>query len=179
MNHARLPLHALVASAALLVLGGCTDKLVGFRATFSSNTLAVGAEPASGERLRFRVPKRTTDAAKRTVYLQPHRAILHLPGYLPMTPDGTTDAGDAYEVQVTLPRDLVQLASGALPNTVRVQGELYLPGEVGVMSLTRTELREPTGAHVVHVGLEAVHTGPMTRLAQRIGDFLRGLYAAR
>jgi hypothetical protein len=163
----------------LLACAGCTDRLVGFRATFASNTIAVRAEPPSGERLRFRVPKHTTDLAKRTVYLQPQRAILHVAGYLPITPDAVDDAGDAYLVTMTLPKDLVKHASGALPNTVHLNGNLYLPAEVGMMSFTRAEIRVPTAARTLGVSMDAVHAGPMTRLAERIGGFLRGLYSAR
>lgn len=167
------------ALVAALALAGCTDKLVGFQASFSSNLLAVVANPPAGKEFRFRVPKRTTDLEKRTVYLVPGRAILHLPGYLPMAPDSVEDAGDAYLVSVMLPPDLVAPASRALPNTVRVNGTLYLPAETGIVSFTRTELRAPRGAYSVGVQLAAVHSGPKTRLAESIGTFLRGLYAAR
>jgi hypothetical protein len=167
------------AAAALLVPGGCTDKLVGFEASFASNMVAARADPANGDRLRFRVPKRITDAERRTVYLVPQRAILHLSGYLPVAADAVSDAGEAYEVQMTLPPDLVKLATGAAPNSVRATGELYIPSELGVVSFTRAELRQPTAARTVGVTLAAVHTGPMTRLAERVGEFFRGLYAAR
>lgn len=179
MRNSSRTLFAALAIAALLACAGCTDKLVGFRTTFASNTLAVYAEPPSGERLRFKVPKRTTDLAKRTVYLQPQRAILHLSGYLPMTPDAIDDAGDAYLVTMTLPKDLMKHAGGALPNTARLNGSLYLPAEVGMVSFTRAEIRVPTAARTLGVSMDAVHTGPMTRLAERIGGFLRGLYSAR
>jgi hypothetical protein len=164
---------------ALLVAPGCTDKLTGFRATFISNTVSVHADPPAGDRLRFKIAKRTPDLSRRTVYLRPHRAILHVPGYLPVTPDSVSDAGDAYEVQMTLPADLVKLASGLLPEPVRARGELYVPCELGAVSIAGIELREPTAARIVGVDLIAVHSGPLTQLIERIGDFFRGLYAAR
>jgi hypothetical protein len=40
-------------------------------------------------------------------------------------------------------------------------------------------LREPTAARIFGVDLMAVHTGPLTQMIERIGDFFRGLYAAR
>jgi hypothetical protein len=46
-----------------------------------------------------------------------------------------SDAGDAYEVQMTLPADLVKLASGPLPEPVRAHGELYVPCELGAISI--------------------------------------------
>jgi hypothetical protein len=170
---------AAAATAACLALAGCTDALVGFQASFSSNTVAVVAKPSAGGQLRFRVPKRIIDLAKRNVYFVPRKALLHLPGYLPMAPDGVDDAGDAYVVSVTLPQDLVKHASRALPNTVRVNGTLYLPSETGIVSFTGTELREPGAAFNVGVTLSAVHAGPMTRVAGGVGGVLRGLYSAR
>ena len=172
-------LRILAAALALLAATGCTDKLVGFRAEFASNTVAVHAGPPSGNRLTFRVQKRITDLQKRTVYLRPHRAMLHLTGYLPLTPDGVDDAGEVFEVRVTLPQDLVKLATGGPPNAVQVRGELYVPTETGVMSFTGVELREPSSMRTIGVSLAAVHTGPMTSAANAIGEFLRGLYSAR
>lgn len=167
------------ATLLLFAAAGCTDKLTGFRATFASNTVSVRADAPSGNRLAFRIGKRVPDPSRRTVHLLPHRAILHLSGYLPMTPDSVADAGDAYEVRMTLPADLVKLASGPLPERIQVLGELHVPCELGVVSFTGAELRVPTAARVVGVELTAVHAGPMTRLAERIGEFFRGLYAAR
>ncbi len=172
-------LRILAAALALLAATGCTDKLVGFRAEFASNTIRVGTAPPAGDKLRLQVPKRTTDLQKNNLYFRPHRAVLHLSGYLPLTPDGVDDAGDAYEVRFTLPQDLVKLASNATPNTLRARGELYVPTETGVVSFTGVELREPASARTISVSLAAVHAGPMTSLAESIGSFLRGLYSAR
>lgn len=172
-------LRILAIALALLAAAGCTDKLVGFRAEFASNTFRVGAAPPAGDKLRLQVPKRNTDLQKNNVYFRPHRAVLHLSGYLPLTPDGIDDAGDTYEVRFTLPQDLVKLASSAMPNTVRVRGELYVPAETGVVSFTGVELREPAGARTASVSLSALHAGPMTSMAESIGGFLRGLYSAR
>jgi hypothetical protein len=173
------PTLAAALTVASLALAGCTDKLVGFQASFASNVVSVASAPPAGGKLRFRVPKRTTDLAKRNVYFVPGRAILHLPGYLPMAPDEVDETGDGYMVSVTLPPDLVKLASRALPNAVRLHGTLYLPSETGVVTFTRTELREPGAAYAIGVAVSAVHSGAMTRMAEAIGGFFRGLYSAR
>jgi hypothetical protein len=170
---------ATLAAITLLACAGCTDKLVGFRAVFSSNTLAVRAEAPSGDKLRFSVPKTTTDLSKRTIYLRPGDAILHLNGYLPVTANGVEETANGYVVTMTLPRDLVKHASGAMPNTVHVTGSLYIPADIGMRSFTGAELRVPTGARTLGATLDALHTGPMTQLAENVGSFLRGLYAAR
>lgn len=169
--------HALrfLLLAAALAVSGCTETFVGYRTEFASNTLAVRAKPPSGDRLTFFVPKRTTDLQKRTVYLAARNCVLHLRGYLPMTPDGVDDMGEHWEVRVTVPRDVEKGTKiGA-----RAFGDLFVPGEVGVRSFTGVEVREPAGTHVLGATLTPVYSGPMTSLAERIGGFLRGLYSAR
>lgn len=170
---------ATLAAITLLACAGCTDKLVGFRAEFASNTLAVRADAPSGDKLRFRVAKTTTDLSKRTIYLRPGDAVLHLNGYLPVTANGVEESGGGYLVTMTLPRDLVKRAAGAVPNSVHVTGSLYIPADIGMRSFTGAELRTPTGARTLGATLDAVHTGPTTRFLEAVGGFLRGLYAAR
>jgi hypothetical protein len=101
-----MPKHAFrcLALAAALAASGCTETFVGYQAEFASNTVAVRAHPPSGDRLTFFVPKRTTELQKRTVHLAARNSVLHLRGYLPMTPDGVDDAGEQWEVRVTVPR---------------------------------------------------------------------------
>jgi len=170
---------AVLALLALLTSAGCTDKLVGFRAEFSSNTVAVRAGPPSGATLRLSVPRTMTDLSRRTIYLRPGDAILHINGYLPVIADGVEDTANGYIVTVTLPKDLVKFAAGAMPNTAHLVGSLYIPADIGVRSFTGAEVRVPTAARTLGASLDAVHSGPMTRLAESVGGFLRGLYAAR
>lgn len=169
----------LVALLAALALGGCTETFVGYRAEFASNTLAVRARPPGGERLHLQVPKHTTDLSRRTVYLVPRGAVLHLRGFLPVTPDGVDDAGDHWVVRITVPHDVVKATRGPAENGPRVYGELYIPAEVGVRSFTGVELREPAATRTVSASLSAVYRGPMSSAAKAVGDFLRGLYSAR
>lgn len=165
----------LLSLLAALALAGCTEKLVGYRAEFASNTVAVSAHGPSGDRLSFRVPKQTTDLSKRPVYLAARGCVLHLRGFLPLTPDGVDDAGEHWEVRITVPRDVEK---GTAVGT-RAYGDLYIPAEVGTRSFTGVELREPSGTRVLGATLTPVYSGPMTSLADSIGSFLRGLYAAR
>lgn len=165
----------LLALLAAVALAGCTEKLVGYRAEFASNTVAVHAHGPSGDRLSFRVPKKTNDLSSRTVYLSARGCVLHLRGFLPLTPDGVDDAGEHWEVRITVPRDVEKgTAAGA-----RAYGDLYIPAEVGVRSFTGVELREPSGTRVLGATLAPVYKGPMTSLGDGIAGFLRGLYAAR
>ena len=172
-----MPRHALAFAApvAAVLLGGCTETFVGYRTEFASNTVAARAQPPSGDRITFRIPKQSTDLSKRAIYFVARGCVLHLRGYLPMTPDGVDDAGEHWEVRITVPRDVEKgTAVGA-----RAYGDLYIPAEVGVRSFTGVELREPSSTRVLGATLTPVYQGPMTSLGDTIAGFLRGLYAAR
>lgn len=173
------PYRLLITLALLLPLAGCGDKLSGFEAGFSSNTVSAHAGPPAGNKLRFRMGKQATDAARARLYLLPHRGVLHVSGYLPVTPDAVEDAGAELEVSFTLPEDLIAAAAASPLNNQPVRGVFYVPYERGLVSFTGTEMREPAGTQVLGVSLRPVHAGPMTSFAEGIGSFLRSLYAAR
>lgn len=161
----------------VLALSGCTDRFTGFRAEFVG--LPVASAPPAGNRLNFSLPMRFNNARNETVYLDARRALLHVAGHLPVAPDTADDAGDRWVVSITLPADLMREASRLVPEWKHVKGTLYVPTETGVISFSGTEFRDPGPAHTVHVNLLAVYEGPLTALAARIGNALRGLYAAR
>lgn len=182
MNRQLVPhprrLLTAIAITALSLLAGCTETLVGFQAVYPSNTVAVGSGPLRPDTLEFALHRGSYPARQRTIHPMPQRAILKLNGFMPQRPTDIVQEGDRTIVRVRLPSDLLKEVKAGSLSHQRIAGELILPFDVGIPAFGGGEYREPA-SHTVQVQLTPVFSGPMTRTAERIGQFLRGLYAAR
>lgn len=167
-----------MTAAATSLLAGCTETLVGFNATYPSNVASVWSGALRPDTLEFGLHRGSFPATKRTVHPMPQRAILKLNGYLPQLPAEVVQASDRTIVRMKLPADLIKAVKAGALSHQQIHGELILPFDVGVLAFGGGEYREPS-SQTVHVQLTPVFNGPMTRTAERIGEFLRGLYAAR
>ncbi len=181
MNHqssSSARLASIVMGITVALLAGCTETLVGFNAIYPSNTVSVVGGPPHPDTVQFALSRNSYPSSKRTVHPMPQRAILKLNGYLPLLPSEVTQEGDRTIIRMRLPVDLIKTVKAGAMSHTQIHGELILPFDVGVPAFGGGEYREPR-SQTVHVQLTPVFNGPMTRTAEKIGGFLRGLYAAR
>lgn len=171
-------LVSIVMGITVALLAGCTETLVGFKAIYASNVVSVVSGPPHPDTVQFALSRNSYPSSKRTLHPMPQRAILKLNGYLPLLPSEVTQEGERTILRVHLPADLIKAVKAGAMSHTQIHGELILPFDVGVPAFGGGEYREPR-SHTVHVQLTPVFNGPMTRTAEKIGGFLRGLYAAR
>lgn len=159
---------------AVALLAGCTEKRAGFEATYSGSTLVTPAGLAP-DGIVFAVPRTRDLGDGRTEHTRVSGAMLKVAGHLPVLPMSVQESDDRYAVTIRLPEDLLEeMRTPGAP----IEAELILPNETGIRSFTGREHFVPDTV-VLRVSLRPVYRGPLTQLGERVGDFLRGLYAAR
>lgn len=178
--HARAGRGAALACVVLAVsaLAGCSERLVGYTASYASTALGIQAEPPDGTTLRFRIQKTGTAAGGASIYARPGGALLKFPGFLPAYPLGVDEDASGFVVTIPLPEDAAAVARDGPLHGEPLRGELMVPYDTGVRSFTGVERFVP-GTTTVGVSLTPVYAGPLTTLATNFGGFLRGLYSAR
>lgn len=163
----------ILSLIAVVLLGGCTEKRVGFEVTFSG-TMLIAPAGLSPDGIVFSVPRMRDVGNGTTEHTRVSGAMLKIAGYLPVLPLSVRESTDRYTVAFRLPEDLLEQPRTPGP----LEAELILPNETGVRSFTGREHFVPNTV-VMSVRMQPVYTGPLTRLGAAVGDFLRGLYAAR
>lgn len=162
-----------------VALAGCSPHLGGFTATYANDSgLSLSATPPAGDGFGFRIARAGTDAKGRRLYPRPGRALLKLSGYLPVGPESVEETADAFVVRFALPEDALAAAKTGSRGSTYFEGELMLPYDTGVSSFAGVERHAPGVAHM-RVRLAPDDVGPFPRVAESVGEFFRGLYAAR
>lgn len=159
---------------SVALLASCTEKRAGFEATYSGSVRATPAGLAA-DGIVFAVPRTRDLGDGRAVHTRVSGAMLKVAGHPPVLPMSVQESDDRYTVTIRLPEDLLEEAG--TPGAP-IEAELILPNEIGIRSFTGREHFVPDTT-VLRVYLRPVHSGPLTRLGERVGDFLRSLYAAR
>lgn len=174
MSSRRLVLPLLLASAGLLA--GCTEKLVGFQASFASNTAVapgVGLDPRA---ITLAVRKDGIGGTPGGI-TRLDQAVLKIDGYMPAVAGFVTESDGRTVVTIPLPEDLVK-AVRADTRRASIRGELLVPVETAEVSFAGVEHRTAR-VRVVPGSLQPVFRGPMTTLAERTGRALREFVGVR
>ena len=161
-----------------LALAGCTESLVGVEAGFhGGDPFRIIASRPDGDSLYLTVRPKVVETSGRIYYAKPDNAILKLAGFMPILPLEVAEDGDSFRVRFKLPKDTVRAVNRFEAGTASIRGQLILPMEIGEVAFTGLEHRT-YGAAFASTELRPQHSGPLTNLGRRAGDFLHGLYGA-
>ncbi len=174
----RRGLAFVCAVVAAITLAGCSERLVGYTASYASAGMGIKAEPPDGAAIRFRIQKSSDAGNGGPRYVRPGGALLKFPGYLPAYPFSVDEDQTGFVVAIPLPEDAIAVAQDGPLHGLPLRGDLMVPYDTGVRSFTGIERHVP-GTMTVGVSLTPVYAGPLTTLATNFGGFLRGLYSAR
>jgi hypothetical protein len=158
------------------IVAGCTEKLVGFRASFASNVAAaagVGLDPRS---ITLHVRKDGFGGGPGAT-ARFDRAVLKMDGYLPVDAGFVKEADGRAIVTIPLPEDLVKSVR-AETRRAPIRGEFMVPVETAEVSFAGVEHRTAR-MRAVAGAIEPVFQGPMTSLAESAARAIRGLVGAR
>lgn len=162
-----------------LVTGGCTESLEGYEGSVSGGGgVSVRIAAVRPDGVTLGVSRPTADAAGNPRYVRPYDAILKVAGYLPQPPEGVAESAEGFTFTMRLPADLVKALRANPLDHQTILAELILPVETGITSFAGVEHYAPRTTYH-QVTLHPVYSGPLSSAAKGVGEWLRGLYAAR